>query len=74
MKSSPMFYGSLIPCNSDRAPLTSVLRRPLSLVSLVTDCNVVRGRYTFLYFHLVKEIVTFHSLGHGHDIVGHESG
>ena len=43
------------------------------VVSLVRKLDINHGRRTFLYFHLVKEIVTFYSRGHGHDFVGHES-
>ena len=61
-----------IPCN-DRDALTSGLRKPLRVVSLVKKLDYFLERHTFLYFHLVKEIVTFYSRGHGHDFVRHES-
>ena len=61
-----------IPCNN-RDALTSGLRKPLRVVSLVEKLDVFIRRRTFLYFHLVKEIVTFYSRGHGHDFVRHES-
>ena len=66
---------SFIPCNDrdDRNALTSGLRKPLGVVSLVRKLDILHGRRTFLYFHLVKEIITFYSRGHGHDFVRHES-
>lgn len=63
---------SFIPCN-DRDALTSGLRKPLGIVSLVRKLDIYHGRRTFLYFHLVEEIVTFYSRGHGHYFVRHES-
>ena len=66
---------SFIPCNDrdDRDALTSGLRKPLHVVSLVRKLDILHGRRTFLYFHLVEEIVTFYSRGHRHDFVRHES-
>ena len=63
---------SFILCN-DRDALTSGLRKSLGVVSLVRKLDIFRGRPTFLYFHLVEEVVTFYSRGHGHDFVRHES-
>ena len=63
---------SFIPCN-DRGALTSGLRKPLGLVSLVRKLDTHYGQHTFLYFHLVKEVITFYSRGHGHDFVRHKS-
>ena len=53
--------------------LTSGLRIPLGLVSPVGELNIDSERHTFLHFHIVKEMVTFCSRGHGHDVVRHES-
>ena len=67
-KSPPSF----IPCN-DRDALTSGLRKPLGVVSLVRKLDPFNERRTFLYFHFIEEIVTFYSRGHWHDFVRHES-
>ena len=64
---------SVTSCN-DRDAFTFVLRKPLGLVSPVKNLDIRHGRQTFLRFHLVEKIVTFYSLGHGHNLVRHESG
>lgn len=60
---------NLPPFATIEGPVTSLLRRPLGLVSTVRELDSNYGRLTFLDFHLVEKIVTFYSLGHGHDLV-----
>ena len=58
---------------SHRDLVTSVLRKPLGLVSPGRRFAIHSGRHTFLHFHLVKQLVSFYGLGHWHDIIRHES-
>ena len=72
LKSRPCFYSSRAMI--EMLLFTSVLRKPLVLVSPVRNFDNDHGQHTFLHFQFVKKIVTFYSLRHGHDFVRHESG